>query len=68
MTNAEKKLSHLMKTNTERVRKYRKAHNLRHFSVTLSSERFDLLEKKLQELGVTKKQFLENAIDSFLEE
>lgn len=68
MSSAEEKLARLMKANTERVRKYRKSHSLRHFSVTLSSERFTLLEEKLQKLNMTKKQFIENAIDKFLEE
>lgn len=68
MSSAEEKLARLMKSNTERVRKYRKSHNLKYFSTTLTSERFDLLDKKLQELNMTKKQFLENAIDKLLEE
>lgn len=68
MTDAEKKLARLMKANTERVRKYRQTHSLRHFSVTLSSEKFDLLDKRLKEKGITKVQFVENAIDRLLEE
>ncbi len=65
---AEEKLARLMKANTERVRKYRKSHNVKFFSVALASERNDLLNSKLEELGITKKQFLENAIDSLLKE
>ena len=64
MTSAEEKLARLNKRNAERVKKYRQTHKLRYLSVTLKEDRYDLLDKKLKQLGMTKKQFIENAIDN----
>ena len=51
----------------ERARRFREKHKLKYFNVALSPERASLLDDKLAEKGMTKKQFLENAIDKFLE-
>lgn len=68
MASAEEQLARLRKSSAERTKRYRQRHKLRYFSVTLADERFDLLEKQLKKKNVSKKQFLENAIDKFLEE
>lgn len=64
MTSAEEKLRHILDRNKASVARYRKKHNIKILSVSLTSDRFDLLDKKLKQLGMTKKQFIENAIDN----
>lgn len=68
MPSAEEQLARLRKASAERTKRYRQSHKLRYFSVTLTDERFNLLEKQLKKKKITKKQFIENAIDNFLKE
>ena len=68
MSNAEERLAHMAEMNRARRQRYRSKYGFRYFSVQLKKERFDLLDKKLKEKGISKVQFIENAIDKFLEE
>lgn len=66
ITNAEQKLRHLTELNTARRKKYVELHGMKRFNAELTGERIEQLNKALAECGITKKQFLENAIDQFL--
>lgn len=47
-------------------KRYRDKVKLRYFSVDLPGERYDLIDSKLKQDGITKRQFLEDAIDKYL--
>lgn len=62
----EQKAKHLSELNVARVKKYYENHPIRHFDVVLDIERYEKINTALKEQGITKKQFLEDAIDRFL--
>ncbi len=68
MTDAEKKLAKIMEQNRLGTQRYRERHKIRAVRADITQERYDLLISKLKEKGLTQKQFIENAIDKFLEE
>lgn len=70
MSNAfeEFKKERLRKQRNEARIRFRDRHNVKQFHVELPHERLELLETKLKEKRMSKKQFLENAIDKFLKE
>lgn len=65
--NAEEVLAHKRQLLKEAKARYRQKHKVKGFNVELSPEKYDAIDKFLTENGVTKKQFLEYAIDRFLE-
>lgn len=66
LTNEEAKRKHLSELNVARVRRFREKNPIKHFDVVLSYERYEQIDSALKEHGITKTQFLENAIDQFL--
>jgi len=66
LTNEEAKRKHLSELNVARRKRYVELHGTKQFKVELSGERFEQIDKTLQERGITKKQFIEDAIDEFL--
>lgn len=47
-------------------RNYKEKNNLKQIKFEVTQDKYDLFDSKLAEKGLTKKQFLENAIDQFL--
>jgi len=66
MNKEEKKQKHLRELNTARVRRFLNKHPMKHFDVLLKLERYNEIDTALKKAGITKKQFIENAIDDFL--
>ena len=66
-TNEEAKKKHLSELNIARVNRYFETHEMQKFSATLTKERYDQIDKALRENGMTKKEFIENAIDQYLQ-
>lgn len=66
LSKEEQKAKHLSELNVARVRRFREKNPIKHFDVVLSYERYDQINNALKEHGITKTQFLENAIDQFL--
>ena len=50
----------------ERNKRYREAHKLAFFSVAIEQDLYDGLRNKLSAEGMTRKEFLVNAIKNFL--
>lgn len=65
-SNAEQELKRIKKLASERQKRYAAAHDLAQFKVALTRERFDEIDLALKKANITKKQFLESAIDNFL--
>ncbi len=68
LSKEEQKAKHLSELNVARVKRFREKNPIKHFDVVLSYERYDEINNALKEKGITKTQFLENAIDQFLKE
>lgn len=66
LSKEEQKAKHLSELNVARVRRFREKNPIKHFDVVLSYERYDQINNALKEHGITKTQFIENAIDQFL--
>lgn len=66
LSKEEQKAKHLSELNVARRKRYVELHGMKQFKVELTGERFDEIDNALKEKGITKKQFLENAIDQFL--
>lgn len=47
-------------------RNYKEKNGLKQIKFEVTQDKYDLFDSKLAEKGLTKKQFLENAIDQFL--
>lgn len=69
-TSEEAKKRRIREQTNIRAKRFREKHigETKRFYVDLENERFDLINGKLKEQGITKKQFLEEAIDRFLKE
>lgn len=65
MTDEERR-RHLSMLNSARRKRFVELHNIKQFKVEMPSERFEQINNALAERGVTKKQFMENAINAFL--
>lgn len=68
LSKEEQKAKHLSELNVARVKRFREKNPIKHFDVVLSYERYDEINNALKERGITKTQFLENAIDQFLKD
>jgi len=66
LSKEEQKAKHLSELNVARVKRFREKNPIKHFDVVLSYERYDQINNALKGRGITKTQFLENAIDQFL--
>lgn len=66
LSKEEQKAKHLSELNVARVKRFREKNPIKHFDVVLSYERYGEINNALKEKGITKTQFLENAIDQFL--
>lgn len=66
LSKEEERARHLSELNVARVKRFREKNPIKHFDVVLSYERYNQINSALQEEGITKTQFLENAIDQFL--
>lgn len=68
LSKEEQKAKHLSELNVARRKRYVELHGMKQFKVELTGERFDEIDNALKERGITKKQFLENAIEQFLKD
>lgn len=68
ITNEEAKKRHLSELNKARVKRYKESHPVKQFKADISVDKYNEIDAALKERGITKKQFLENAIDQFLKE
>jgi hypothetical protein len=68
LSKEEQKAKHLSELNVARVKRFREKNPIKHFDVVLSYERYDEINNALKEKGITKTQFLENAIEQFLKD
>ena len=66
LTNEEAKRKHLSELNVARVKRFREKNPIKHFDVVLDPVRYEQISSALAEKGITKKQFVEDAIDRFL--
>lgn len=68
LSKEEQKAKHLSELNRTRLQRYRENHEgeFKTLKAEISSELYNKIDKALAEQGITKKQFLENAIDQFL--
>lgn len=65
MTNAQKK--HRIKLQMQYDKRYHEKYNIKKFASNIDGELLDALNKKLKEKGINKRQFLEDAVERFLE-
>ena len=70
MKQIETKLERTRRLTRNRMAKFREVHagESRQFKVKLTVNKYNLIDTKLKERNMTKKEFLERAIDKFLEE
>lgn len=64
----EQRKEHLRKLNAARAKKYRERHTGRkHLGIYLDRWTFDLLTANLKKDGLTQRQFIEDAITTYIE-
>lgn len=68
LSKEEEKRRHTIELQVERNRRYREKYGLKQIKFEVPQEKYDAFDEKLAVLGMTKKQFLEDAIDRFLKE
>lgn len=68
LSKEEQKAKHLNDLNAIRVKRYRENHSgeYKTFKAEIDIEQYNKIDIELKEQGITKKQFLEDAIDKFL--
>ena len=64
----EQRAKHLNELNRTRLQRYRENHagEIKTLKAEISVELYDKVDAALKEQGITKKEFIENAIDQFL--
>ena len=66
LSKEEQKAKHVLELQVARNKRYKEKHGLKQIKFEVTQDKYDLFDSKLAEKGLTKKQFLENAIDQFL--
>lgn len=66
LSKEEEKRRHAIELQVERNKRYKEKYGLKQIKFEVSQEKYNAFDQKLAEQGMTKKQFLENAIDQFL--
>lgn len=66
--NFETREERLARLNQERVRRFRQKHGIKHFKAELLGEDYDKISNRLQEDGITKKEFVLKSFERYEKE